>query len=214
MNISCKDIDGFFYFEKYISGGKGKCIFYNNLWLTPNQFEKMVNSRSKKYKCSLKNNGKPLYKTLNIIETELSASTDKVLNRKDEKIKVNDEIEEALDVPISYNLVKDEFSKIQVNTDPDNKKYFKVDKFSIGNIIIFEEERYILESINPQTETVSVKQLFKNKINDNYLIGRKNPSLSIPVNKISLSMDNIKIAHLALFTQKCIKDSLLLLSKI
>ena len=48
------------YKEKFESGSKGKCILYQLEWLTPNQFEEIAGSKSKKYLSSIKCLGRPL----------------------------------------------------------------------------------------------------------------------------------------------------------
>ena len=45
---------------KFESGGVGKCIKLGEEWITPNEFEKRSNCRSKKYIISIKCMGKPL----------------------------------------------------------------------------------------------------------------------------------------------------------
>ena len=60
MTVTCKSIPAKMYKDKFESGGKGKCILYQKQWLTPNHFEEMVGSKSKKYKSSIKCLGRPL----------------------------------------------------------------------------------------------------------------------------------------------------------
>ena len=60
MTVTCKSIPAKMYKDKFESGGKGKCILYQKQWLTPNHFEELAGSKSKKYKSSIKCLGRPL----------------------------------------------------------------------------------------------------------------------------------------------------------
>merc|ERR1712098_350348 len=64
FEVRCKRAVGEFHLSKFISGGQGNCIFYDNEWHTPNAFELQAGSRSKKYKASLFVNDKPIIKLL------------------------------------------------------------------------------------------------------------------------------------------------------
>ena len=64
FDIRCKATTGKFHISKFKSGGEGKCIFSNDDWYTPNEFEKVSGSRAKKYKVSLFVNNRPIIKLL------------------------------------------------------------------------------------------------------------------------------------------------------
>ena len=54
MTVVCRSSEALMYKDKFESGGKGKCIFFEQEWWTPNQFELKAGSKSKKYLASLK----------------------------------------------------------------------------------------------------------------------------------------------------------------
>jgi len=60
FEVTCKELKAEFHQDKFVSGGQGFCILFEGSWLTPNAFEKAAGSKSKKYKESLKVNGKPI----------------------------------------------------------------------------------------------------------------------------------------------------------
>ena len=60
MTVTCKSLTAKMYKEKFESGGKGKCILFQQEWLTPNCFELMAGSKSRKYLASIKCLGRPL----------------------------------------------------------------------------------------------------------------------------------------------------------
>ena len=60
MTVTCKSMTAKMYKEKFESGGKGKCILFQQEWWTPNRFEEMAGSKSRKYLASIKCLGRPL----------------------------------------------------------------------------------------------------------------------------------------------------------
>jgi len=60
FEVTCKESKAEFHQDKFISGGQGLCILFKESWMTPNAFEKVAGSKAKKYKESLKVNGKPI----------------------------------------------------------------------------------------------------------------------------------------------------------
>ena len=59
MKVFCNTREGELCKEKYVSGIAGKCIQYNNQWLTPNEFVELAES-NQDYKMSIICLGKPL----------------------------------------------------------------------------------------------------------------------------------------------------------
>jgi len=62
--VTCKESKGEFHHDKFISGGKGLSIFFNDTWMTPGAFEKLAGSKAKKYKESLYVNGQKIIKLI------------------------------------------------------------------------------------------------------------------------------------------------------
>ena len=62
--MTCKESKGEFHHDKFISGGKGLSIFFNDTWMTPGAFEKLAGSKAKKYKESLYVNGQRIIKLI------------------------------------------------------------------------------------------------------------------------------------------------------
>ena len=60
VEVQCKELKAKFYPNKLVSGPKGYCIFFQGLWLTPNEFEIKAGSKGKKWKETLKVDGEPL----------------------------------------------------------------------------------------------------------------------------------------------------------
>ena len=60
INITCKSTEAVMYTTKYESGGKGKCILFEDEWVTPTEFETRAGSKAKKYLTSIKYLGQPL----------------------------------------------------------------------------------------------------------------------------------------------------------
>ncbi|CAK9298330.1 unnamed protein product [Gordionus sp. m RMFG-2023] len=59
--VNCKNINGQFYRSRFGSGNKGKCIFYDGNWLTPNEFETLGGRGScKDWKKSIRISGNRL----------------------------------------------------------------------------------------------------------------------------------------------------------
>ena len=54
MKVKCKALFGLLFVTKYESGRKGKSILVQNKWITPNEFEKLSGSKSKKHLVSIK----------------------------------------------------------------------------------------------------------------------------------------------------------------
>ena len=60
LTVTCRSIPAKMYKEIFESGSKGKCTLYQLERLTPNQFEEIAGSKSKKYLSSIKCLGRPL----------------------------------------------------------------------------------------------------------------------------------------------------------
>ena len=59
MKISCNSREAQLFKTKYVSGIAGKCIYYNNQWISPNEFVELAVS-NQDYKLSIMCLGKPL----------------------------------------------------------------------------------------------------------------------------------------------------------
>ena len=59
MKISCNSREAQLFKKKYVSGIAGKCIYYNNQWISPNEFVELAES-IQDYKLSIMCLGKPL----------------------------------------------------------------------------------------------------------------------------------------------------------
>ena len=60
MTVTCKEMTAKMYKDKFQSGGKGKCILFQEDWWTPNSFQEYAGSKSRKYLSSIKCLGRPL----------------------------------------------------------------------------------------------------------------------------------------------------------
>ena len=60
VDVECKDSVAIMEISKFVSGGIGECIKFEDEWITPAEFERRAGSRAKKYSVSLKVNGVPL----------------------------------------------------------------------------------------------------------------------------------------------------------
>ena len=59
FDVKCKDTVGKFHLTRMSSEGKGQCIQVDDVWMTPQDFEKFSGSKAKKYKTSLSINSQP-----------------------------------------------------------------------------------------------------------------------------------------------------------
>ena len=70
MTVTCKSLTAKMHKDKFESGSKGKCIVFKKEWITPNSFQEIAGSKSKKYLASIKFLGRPLIEYVQIGELE------------------------------------------------------------------------------------------------------------------------------------------------
>ena len=104
MTVTCKSMTAKMYKEKFESGGKGKCILFQQEWLTPNRFEEMAGSKSRKYLASIKCLGRPLGEFVGSGEL-----TPTLLHRERKKSpKKSNDIESQYDKDVLFGFSKEE----------------------------------------------------------------------------------------------------------
>ena len=118
------------YKEKFESGGKGKCILFQQEWYTPNSFELMAGSKSRKYLASIKCLGRPFSE---VVESGELVPTLLHRERKKSPKKSND-IKSPYDKGGPFGFSKEEknnsnLSKINWSNMNDRKK-------EVGQIIM------------------------------------------------------------------------------
>ena len=104
MTVTCKSMTAKMYKDKFESGGKGKCILFQQEWLTPNRFEEMAGSKSRKYLASIKCLGRPLSE---FVESGELVPTLLHRERKKSPKKSND-IKSPYDKGVLFGLSKEE----------------------------------------------------------------------------------------------------------
>jgi hypothetical protein len=77
MRVRCKTTTALMYKTKFVSGSKGKCILFNNQWLTPNRFEEQAGSKAKQYLRSIKCLEQPLKVFVDSGELKINPTDDK-----------------------------------------------------------------------------------------------------------------------------------------
>ena len=128
--IECKGGDeitkAILHTEKFENGGKGQCIKLGDEWLTPNQFEIRAGSKAKKYKYSIKYQGKPLETYINSGDLVVKLPKETVVNDK--------HVPKISNLPTLPSMNSEKLEILQVEdglakrTEPD---YAKIGKYPI-----------------------------------------------------------------------------------
>ena len=112
--------------ELFENGTKGQCIKYGDEWLTPNQFEIRAGSKAKKYKYSIKYQGKPLETYINSGDLVVKLPKETVVNDK--------HVPKISNLPTLPSMNSEELGILQAEdglvkrTEPD---YAKIGKYPI-----------------------------------------------------------------------------------
>ena len=129
MTVTCKSMTAKMYKEKFESGGKGKCILFQQEWWTPNRFEEMAGSKSRKYLASIKCLGRPLGE---FVESGELIPTLLHRERKKSPKKSND-IKSPYDKGVLFGFSKEE--KNNTSSSKINWSHMNGRKNDVGQII-------------------------------------------------------------------------------